>query len=96
MSAWELSGPPTPLSQAEDRRPIVGSGVVRHVEARAGKIFLCRVSDGTGEVDLVFVGRDAVPGLVAGARCSFEGTVRAQAKRLAIWNPLYRLEGYAG
>jgi hypothetical protein len=41
---------------------------------------------------LLFLGRSMVPGIVLGARCSVEGTVRVDGGRPVIWNPLYFLE----
>jgi hypothetical protein len=53
--------------------------------------FRCVLDDGTGRIDLLFVGRDVVPGFVLGARCHVEGTARLDHGRLTLWNPLYRL-----
>lgn len=53
--------------------------------------FRCTLDDGTGRIDLLFLGRDHVPGFLPGARCHVEGTARMDHGRLAIWNPLYRL-----
>jgi hypothetical protein len=41
---------------------------------------------------LLFLGRPTIPGMVQGARCSVEGTVRVDGDRPVIWNPLYFLE----
>jgi hypothetical protein len=54
--------------------------------------FHCVLDDGTGEVDLFFLGRSSVPGLGIGARCHVEGTARMEGGRLTVWNPLYRLD----
>ena len=53
--------------------------------------FRCVLDDGTGRIDLVFLGRVRVPGLVVGARCHIEGTARMEHGHLTVWNPLYRL-----
>jgi hypothetical protein len=52
----------------------------------------CVLTDGTGEIGLLFLGRPAVAGLLEGARCTVEGTATMESKRLVLWNPLYRLE----
>jgi hypothetical protein len=54
----------------------------------------CRytLSDGTGEVDLLFLGRIAVAGLDVGRRCTAEGTATARDGRIVIWNPRYLLQ----
>ncbi|HVX21566.1 MAG TPA: universal stress protein [Acidimicrobiales bacterium] len=54
--------------------------------------YRCTLDDGTGQLDLLFLGRRSVPGLTVGMRCSAEGTVLAEGSRLVVWNPLYRLE----
>jgi hypothetical protein len=54
--------------------------------------YRCALDDGTGQIDLLFLGRDRVPGLTGGARCHIEGTARMDHGRLTVWNPLYRLE----
>ena len=54
--------------------------------------YRCVLDDGTGQMDLLFLGRDKVPGLGVGARCHVEGTARMDHGRLTLWNPLYRLD----
>jgi hypothetical protein len=50
------------------------------------------LEDRSGKMGLLFLGRSMVPGMVLGARCSVEGTVRVDGGRPVIWNPLYCLE----
>jgi len=54
--------------------------------------YRCVITDGTGELDALFLGRTAVWGLTAGARCAVTGTAGIHGARLAVWNPRYRLE----
>jgi two-component system, OmpR family, sensor histidine kinase KdpD len=54
--------------------------------------YRCVLADGTGELDLLFLGRAAIAGLAAGARCSVEGVVTARGGRLAVWNPRYDMQ----
>ncbi len=54
--------------------------------------YRCVLADGTGELDLLFLGRAAIPGLAVGTCCRVEGTARTETNRLVVWNPLYRLE----
>lgn len=56
------------------------------------RAYCCTLSDGTGVLDLVFLGRCVVPGLAVGRRCRAEGTARVEGGRLVVWNPLYQLE----
>lgn len=53
--------------------------------------YTCLLSDGTGKVGLLFVGRRQVRGLTVGARCQVEGTARRHGDLLMIWNPLYEI-----
>jgi len=54
----------------------------------------CRyaLADATGELDLMFLGRIAVPGLEPGRRCIAEGKAAARDDRIVLWNPRYQLE----
>lgn len=46
------------------------------------------LEDSTGQVMLRWLGRRAVPGVVAGSYLSIEGTVLLLHGQLVIWNPL--------
>jgi hypothetical protein len=80
---------------AEPRGRVVVTGLIVDVDrvfigsSASGRFVL---DDGTGEVDLVFLGRPKVAGLSLGTCLTVEGTVRAEDSRLVIWNPLYRIE----
>ncbi len=105
MSGMIASDPPTPgmrlvlrLGEAAERTRVTAGGTIvetspwsRGDGGPSGLGFRCVLDDGTGRVDLLFLGRDRVPGLVSGARCHVEGTARMDHGRLTIWNPLYRL-----
>ena len=54
--------------------------------------YRCVLDDRTGRIDLLFLGRDRMPGLSVGARCHVEGTARMDHGRLTVWDPLYRLD----
>jgi hypothetical protein len=54
--------------------------------------YRCDLDDGTGIVTLLFSGRTRVPGMEVGVRCYVEGTAQPGDGRLALWNPIYRLE----
>jgi hypothetical protein len=53
----------------------------------------CRytISDGTGELDLLFLGRVEIAGLRRGRSCRAMGTVGKRDGRLVLWNPRYWL-----
>jgi RecG-like helicase len=52
----------------------------------------CVLADGTGELDLLFLGRATVAGLAEGTRCVVEGTATPRQGRLTVWNPRYQAE----
>lgn len=103
MSAFDLPDP-----DSCDRRPVTRSvagacprarlvltgRIVRHTEKRSSptRSALYTLDDGTGTVDLVFLGRPVVAGLCPGTRCTVEGTALLSDGRLQIWNPRYRIE----
>ena len=51
----------------------------------------CTVVDGSGAVNVVFLGRRTVPGLEVGTKLTAEGMVGKHDGRLAIINPSYEL-----
>lgn len=80
-------------AQARGRVVVTGAVVASSTVALGGGLSCsCVLSDGCGEIGLLFIGRRAVPGLVVGARCTVEGTARMASGQLVLWNPLYRLE----
>jgi len=54
--------------------------------------YRCVLDDGTGRIDLLFLGRHRVPGLISVPDAHVEGTARMDRGRLTMWNPLYLLE----
>jgi len=96
-SATEWCGRPVArkIVDATPRGRVVITGTVREVATvrvgRAGS-YRCLLYDGSGQIDLLFIGRSTIPGLCVGTRCSVEGTVMQEADHLVVWNPLYRIE----
>ncbi|HEX4863753.1 MAG TPA: hypothetical protein VFV02_06755 [Acidimicrobiales bacterium] len=80
---------------AEPRGRAVVTGLIVDVDRifvggnASGRFVL---DDGTGQVELVFLGRPNVAGLSFGTCLTVEGTVRIEDSRILIWNPLYRIE----
>jgi len=54
----------------------------------------CRytLTDATGELDLLFLGRVEIAGMRCGRRCRAAGTVSRRDDRMVLWNPRYWLE----
>lgn len=88
---------PTPvaLREARARRRAAFRGSVSEtvVLDGPGPCFRAVLNDGTGELALVFLGREAVPGIVEGAQLEVEGMVGRFRAEPAILNPRYRFTG---
>ena len=84
----------TPIGQATWRRRIRVAGRVRSIRVptqTASANLECTLTDGTGTILLVFLGRRSVAGIQQGARLVAEGMVGSWEGRLAILNPDYEL-----
>lgn len=75
-------------------RMVVSGCVLEHATIRVGDALsgVYTFDDGTGSVDLIFLGRAVVAGLREGVWCTIEGTAQPGPDRLVIWNPLYRID----
>ncbi|WP_194947996.1 OB-fold nucleic acid binding domain-containing protein [Actinomyces trachealis] len=84
------------LDQIEPRSRVRVSGVlqaVTHRPASAKPVLVARLYDGTGAVDLIWLGRRDIAGVVPGAHLITEGMVTAGRSRPIIYNPAYELLG---
>ena len=82
------------ICDVEWRQRVKIAGRIRsmRVETAKGMANLeCEVTDGTGNLLVVFIGRRKIPGLDTGTYLIIEGTVGAWRRRLAILNPEYQL-----
>jgi hypothetical protein len=101
MSTCELSRPsgtrhPAAIRigdvHAQDRVTLTGTiCAAQTITVGSGLAYRCVLADGTGDVDLLFLGRAAIAGLAVGTRCSIRGMVAARGGRLAVWNPRYQV-----
>jgi len=96
-TALEWGGRPVARSIADavPRARIVVRGEIVEVGVDTlgtAPTFRCRLDDGSGHLDVFFIGRTSIPGLLAGTRCTVEGTARAEGPLLVVWNPLYRID----
>jgi amino acid transporter len=88
------AGVTTPIADVEPRHRVKVAGRVKsvRVQPRAGTQNLeCVLSDGTGGLLLVFVGRPKIAGIEPGARLVAEGMVGAWGRRPAMLNPSIEL-----
>jgi hypothetical protein len=88
-SATRLIADLRPQSQAVVRGMIRSPGTVT---VGSGPAFHFTLVDGSGELDVLFLGRRTIRGLLPGARLTVEGRVGTYHCKLALWNPLYRIE----
>jgi len=82
------------LAQARPRERTRAGGVVVAVTYRppgAPPGVVARLHDGTGELDLVWLGRRDIPGITPGRRLDVEGMVCPGPHRPMMYNPAYRL-----
>ncbi len=83
------------ISETLPRERLVVSGVIHSTATtvhHGAPAFECTLDDGTGQIELLFLGRRNVAGLAAGTGCTVEGTATMMEGRPAVWNPLYRIE----
>lgn len=86
-----------PVSGCRLRQRVDVSGVLRSVTfapAAAAPELTAELYDGTGTVDLVWLGRRDIPGIEPGRRMSVTGTLCAPeggGSRPVLYNPAYRL-----
>jgi hypothetical protein len=84
----------TPIDQVRPQEWVEVEGEIRSSTAMALRgcpACRCTIADGTGELDLMFLGRVTMPGLEPGRRCSAEGMAARRDDRIVIWNPRYWL-----
>jgi hypothetical protein len=94
--------PKTPLTQLiADLRPrtrVAVKGMIRStgtVTIGGGLAYHFTLVDGSGELDVLFLGQSSLPGLQPSTRITAEGTVGSYDGKLALWDPDYEI-GPAG
>ncbi len=84
-----------PIGEVRPQQRVMVRGEIRSATAMALRgCPACRyvLTDGTGELDLMFLGRVEVRGLEKGRRCTASGTAATRDDRIVLWNPRYELE----
>lgn len=95
LAAREHGG--QPVARCGLRERVQLSGVVRSVTyppAEAAPELVAELYDGSGSVDLVWLGRREIPGIEPGRRLSVTGTLSQPEPgrvRPVVYNPAYRL-----
>jgi len=83
-----------PIASVQPRQQVELSGwidSVRPEPAGPGRNFQADLSDGTGVVTLIWMGRADIPGIAAGTNLSVTGRVADQGTRMVIHNPVYTI-----
>jgi len=79
------------------RAVITGTVVGVHVARWRGvQSCIAALDDGTGLVELAFIGRTRIPGVAEGTVLTAEGTAVQEGSDYVLWNPLIYLEGVQG
>ncbi len=80
------------IADAPVRTPVKLAGVVKRITVRpleGYESLEALLSDGTGEVSVVWMGRRAIPGLTLGTRVVVEGVVGQQREIRKMVNPRF-------
>ena len=88
------SGPPRIIDIRPQSRVTV-SGMIRSTDTvtfGSGVAFHFTLVDGSGELDVLFLGRPTVAGLLPGTRVTLEGRAGTYDCKVALWNPRYTIE----
>jgi hypothetical protein len=85
----------TPIAELSSPGKYTVEGRIRVVEIRPvqqNSVLACEVSDGTGQLSVLFYGRSHIPGVVAGARLRLTGRVGMHGQGHPVMtNPAYEL-----
>jgi RecG-like helicase len=83
------------ISDARPQARVAVTGTItatQTVTIGSSPAYRCTLTDGTGEIYVLFLGRTEVRGLAAGRRCSVTGAAGIRGGQLVIWNPRYCLQ----
>ncbi|MCL2455702.1 MAG: OB-fold nucleic acid binding domain-containing protein [Micrococcales bacterium] len=89
----------TPVADLCDRHRATVSGVLRSVTLRPREgvpALEAELYDGSGALDLIWLGRREIAGIVPGRRLTAEGMVTRNHGRRVIFNPRYQLRTWPG
>jgi hypothetical protein len=89
----------TPVSDLGDRRRASAAGVLRSVVLRPREgvpTVEAELYDGSGSLDLVWLGRRSIAGIDPGRRIRVQGLVCDVDGRRTMFNPRYELRARAG
>jgi amino acid transporter len=84
----------TPIGEVTAPGRYTVEGRIRVMEIRPverNTVLACEISDGTGDLTVMFYGRSHIPGVVCGARVRFRGPVGFKKGKPVMTNPSYEL-----
>lgn len=89
----------TPVEDLKDRTPATVTGVLRSVVLRPREnvqTVEAELFDGSGSIDLIWLGRRRIAGIDPGRRVRVEGLVCDIRGRRTMYNPRYELRARPG
>ncbi len=93
IETWAATVPGTTrIAEVPSRTRVKVAGVVKRITVRPLEGFEsleARVSDGTGEISVVWMGRRSIPGLTLGTRIVVEGVVAEGRAGPKMVNPTF-------
>jgi RecG-like helicase len=93
IQAWASGIPGTsPIAEAPTRVPVKIAGVVRRITVHPEhglEALEALLTDGTGEMSVLWMGRRSIPGLTLGTRVVVEGVVGEQRQGRRMVNPSF-------
>lgn len=93
IRAWaETVSGVTLIADARSRNVVCIAGVVEGLTVRSREgvpAFEAKVSDGTGSITAVWLGRRTIPGVTFGARVVLTGRLGGEPSRMQLMNPTF-------
>lgn len=89
----------TPVAEVQLRQRVGLYGVLRSVTyppTQKGGSFSATLFDGTGSIDLIWLGRRFVPGIEPGIHIHVEGMIGERGGTLCVMNPSYQIVANEG
>jgi hypothetical protein len=83
------------IADLHPQSQVVVEGMIRSagtVTVGSGLAYHFTLVDGSGELDVLFLGRADMAGLQPSTRIIAQGTVGSYDGKLALWNPRYAIE----
>jgi CheY-like chemotaxis protein len=84
----------TRVAAVRPRERVTVTGTIRSVATEhigSSPAFRCVIADGSGEIEMLFLGHQRVTGLTPRRRCTAAGMACVYRGRLVLWNPRYAL-----